>query len=148
MVGWFVGWLVPTVSTFARLFLCSTEKLCPHHMYTSIRRMDLKQGHQIKWLLSVNVCSEEGNSAGTRVSKMPPGIFAHKGKMNAYYFRSGKTAILGAIKAQLPFSEGNYQLLNSRNKLPFPTVLYHLHLNLQLLHPSSHKYLLKSHKTI
>ena len=31
------------------------------------------------------------------------------------------TAVLGAIKAQLPFSEGKYQLLNSWNKIPFPT---------------------------
>ena len=28
--------------------------------------------------------------------------------MNAYYFRRNKTAVLGAIKAQLPFSEGKY----------------------------------------
>ena len=33
--------------------------------------------------------------------------------MNAYYFREGETAVLGVIKAQLPFSEGKYQLLNS-----------------------------------
>ena len=33
--------------------------------------------------------------------------------MNAYYFREDETAALGAIKAQLPFSEGKYQLLNS-----------------------------------
>ena len=33
--------------------------------------------------------------------------------MNAYYFRRDKTAVLGAMKAQLPFSEGKYQLLNS-----------------------------------
>ena len=32
---------------------------------------------------------------------------------NAYYFQEDKTAVLGAIKAQLPFSEGKYQLLNS-----------------------------------
>ena len=37
----------------------------------------------------------------------------NKGKMNAYYFRRDKTAVSGAIKAQLPFSEGKYQLLNS-----------------------------------
>ena len=41
--------------------------------------------------------------------------------MNAYYFRRSKTAILGSIKAQLPFSEGKYQLLNSGNKTSFPT---------------------------
>ena len=33
--------------------------------------------------------------------------------MNACYFREDKTAVLGAIKGQLPFSEGKYQLLNS-----------------------------------
>ena len=53
------------------------------------------------------------------------------------------TAILGAIKAQLPFSEGKYQLLNSWNTIPFPTIFYHF--NFQLRHPnrsnndSSHK---------
>ena len=31
--------------------------------------------------------------------------------MNAYNFRRDETAVLGAIKAQLPFSEGNYKLL-------------------------------------
>ena len=31
-----------------------------------------------------------------------------------------RTAVLDAIKAQLPFSEGKYQLLNSWNKIPFP----------------------------
>ena len=35
-----------------------------------------------------------------------------KEKMNAYYFREDETAVLSAIKAQLPFSEGKYQLLN------------------------------------
>ena len=54
--------------------------------------------------------------------------------MNAYYFRRDKTAILGAMKAQLPFSEGKYQLLNSWNKIPFPTIFYHL--NFQLPHPN------------
>ena len=29
------------------------------------------------------------------------------------YFREDETAVLGAMKAQLPFSEGKYQLLNS-----------------------------------
>ena len=67
--------------------------------------------------------------------------------MNSYYFRKDNTAALGAIKAQLPFSEGKYQLLNSLNKIPFPTIFYHL--NFQLPHPSrsnnvsSHKYLYK-----
>ena len=41
--------------------------------------------------------------------------------MNAYYFREDKTAVLGAMKAQLPFSESKYQLLNSLNKFPFLT---------------------------
>ena len=63
--------------------------------------------------------------------------------MNAYYFWEDKTAVLGAIKVELPFSEGKYQVLNSWNKIPFPTILYHL--NFQLPHPngsnnvSSHK---------
>ena len=38
--------------------------------------------------------------------------------MNTYYFRKDETAVLGVIKAQLPFSEGKYQLLNSWNKIP------------------------------
>ena len=74
--------------------------------------------------------------------------------MNAYYFRVDETAVLSAIKAQLPFSEGNYnyQLLNSCNKILFSTIFYHL--NFQLPHPnrsksvSSHKYPLKDHKTM
>ena len=49
--------------------------------------------------------------------------------MNAYYFRRDKTAVLGAIKEQLPFSEGKYRLLNSWNKIPFPKIFYHLNLN-------------------
>ena len=60
-----------------------------------------------KRLVSVNICSVEGNSAG---------IFLHfrsEGKMNACYFWEDETTVLGAIKAQLPFSEGKYQLLNS-----------------------------------
>ena len=72
--------------------------------------------------------------------------------MNAYYFREDKTAVLGAIKAQLPFSEGKYQLLNSGSEIPLPAVLYHL--NFQLPHPnrsnsvSSHKCPLKDRKMI
>ena len=66
-----------------------------------------------KRLVSVNICSVEGNSADIFVSKVSPGILVVKEKMNAYYFREDKTAVLGAIKAQLPFSEGKYQLLNS-----------------------------------
>ena len=37
--------------------------------------------------------------------------FLNKVNMNAYYFQRDKTAVLGTIKAQLPFSEGRYQLL-------------------------------------
>ena len=77
----------------------------------------------------------EGNSADIFVSKVPPGLdFRNKGKMNAYYFRREKTADLGAIKGQLPFSEGKCQLLNSWNTIPFPTIFYHL--NFQLPHPN------------
>ena len=65
-----------------------------------------QQGHQTA-TVSVNIYSLKGNSAGIFVSKVSPGIFVYESKMNAYYFRSDKTAILGAIKAQLPFSEGN-----------------------------------------
>ena len=55
--------------------------------------------------------------------------------MNAYYFRTDKTAVFGAIKAgQLAFLEGKYQLLNSCNKIPFPAVFYPF--NFQLPHPS------------
>ena len=63
--------------------------------------------------------------------------------MTAYYFREDETAVLGAIEAQLPFSEGKYQHLISWNKILFPTIFYHL--NFQLPHPnrsvgvSSHK---------
>ena len=54
--------------------------------------------------------------------------------MNAYYFRKDKTAVLGAIKAQLPFSGGKYQLLFSWYEIPFPTIFYCL--NFQLPHPN------------
>ena len=50
------------------------------------------------------------------------------------YFRRDKTDVLGAIQAQLQFSEGKYQLLNSWNEHPFPTIFYHL--NFQLPHPN------------
>ena len=72
--------------------------------------------------------------------------------MNAYYFRRDKTAVLAAIKAQLPFSEGKYQLLNSWNKILFPTNFYYL--NFHLPHPnrsnvvSSHKYPFKRPKNV
>ena len=65
-----------------------------------------------KRLVSVNICSVEGNSADILVSKVSRN-FRTKAKMNAYYFREDKTAVLGAIKGQLPFSEGKYQQLNS-----------------------------------
>ena len=55
-------------------------------------------------------------------------------KMNAYYFRRDKTAVSSAIKAQLPFSEGKYQLQSSWNKFSFPTILYGL--NFQPPHPN------------
>ena len=70
--------------------------------------------------------------------------------MNAYYFRRDETAVLGEIKAQLPFSGDKYQLLNSWNKILFPTIFYHL--NFHLPHPnrsndvSSHKYPFKRPK--
>ena len=83
-----------------------------------------------KRLVSENICSEEGNSAA--ISKK--WNFRIKGKVNGYYFRRVKTAILGAIKAQLAFSEGKYQLLNSWNTISFPTIFYHL--NFQLPHPN------------
>ena len=56
-----------------------------------------------------------------------------------------KLPFLGTIKAQLPFSEDKYQLLNSWNEIPFPTNFYHLN-DFQLPHPnrsnnvSLHKY--------
>ena len=74
------------------------------------------------------------NSAGIFVSKVPPAIFAIKGKWMPIIFGGKKTAVLGAIKAQLPFSEGKRQLLNSWNTIPFPTIFYHL--NFQLPHPN------------
>ena len=80
----------------------------------------------------------EGNSAGIFVSKVSAGHFLIMlGKMNAYYFREDKSVVSGAVKAQLPLLEGKYQLLNSRNKIPFPTIFYHL--NLQLPHPNRSK---------
>ena len=54
--------------------------------------------------------------------------------MNAYYFRKDKIAVLGATKAQLPFSGSKYQLLFSRYEIPFPTIFYCL--NSQLPHPN------------
>ena len=67
--------------------------------------------------------------------------------MNANYFRKDKIAVLGAIKAQLPFSGGKYQLLFSRYEISFPTILCCL--NFQVPHPnrsnsvSSQKYPIK-----
>ena len=72
--------------------------------------------------------------------------------MNANYFRKDKIAVLGAIKAQLPFSGGKYQLLLSWYEIPFPTIFYRL--NFQLPHPnrsnsvSSQKYPLKGNERI
>ena len=86
-------------------------------------------------LVSVNICSAEGYSAGIFVGKVSPGIFElNKGKMNASYFRRDKTAVLGAVKPQLPFSEGKYQLPNSWNKTQLHTHFYHM--NFQLPHPN------------
>ena len=53
------------------------------------------------------------------------------GKMNANNFLRDETAVMGVIKAQLTFWEGKCQLLNSWNKISFPTIFYHL--NFQLL---------------
>ena len=95
-------------------------------------------------LVSVNIYSVEGNSADNFVSKMPPGIFAIKVKLMPIIFGGKKTAVLGAKKAQLPFSEGKCQLLNSWNTIPFPIIFYHLNFQLQHLNRSnnvsSHKY--------
>ena len=63
---------------------------------------------------------------GTQQTVLVNIYFPNKGKMTAYYFRRDKAAILGAIKAQLAFSEGKYQLLNSWNKIPFPTIFHNL----------------------
>ena len=101
----------------------------------------------------------EGNSAGIFISKVSAGMivqiaylsnkavvvvvvvvvcccdFRDRGKMTACCFRRDKTAVLGAIKAQL---------LNSWNKIPLTAIFYHL--NFQLAHPNSsdcvslHKY--------
>ena len=79
-----------------------------------------------KRLVSVNICSVEGNSADIFFSKVSPGIFYNKGKIvKTYYFRRDKTAVLGAIRAQLPFSENKYQLLNSWNRIPSSTIFCH-----------------------
>ena len=66
-----------------------------------------------KRLVSVNTCSVEGNSGGDFPKHSAPWNFRNKEKMNAYYFWEDKTTVLGAIKGQLPFSDGKYQLLNS-----------------------------------
>ena len=50
--------------------------------------------------------------------------------MNASYFRRDKTAVLGAVKAQLSFSEGKYQLLNSWNKIQLRAHFYHTNFQL------------------
>ena len=52
--------------------------------------------------------------------------------MNAYYFRNDKIAVLGAIKAQLPFSGGKYQLLYSWYEISLPTILYCLNFSYRI----------------
>ena len=46
--------------------------------------------------------------------------FSCEGKMNAFYLRSDKTAILGTIKAHLPFSEGQISAVKfvGQNSVP------------------------------
>ena len=51
--------------------------------------------------------------------------------MNIYHFRRNEIAVLGAIKAQLPFSEKKHQLLNSWNLIPFPTIFYHMNFQIR-----------------
>ena len=87
-----------------------------------------------KRLVSVNICSVRGNSADIFDSKVSLGIFVVKEKWMPIIFGTGKTAVLGAIKAQLLFSGGKYQLLNSWNNIPLPKIFYHL--NFQLPHPN------------
>ena len=52
--------------------------------------------------------------------------------MNACHFRRDKIAVSVEIKAQLLLSEGKYQLLNSWNKIPFPTIFYFMNFQLSL----------------
>ena len=66
-----------------------------------------------KRLVSVQICSVKDNSAGIFVSKVPPGIFVIKKRRMLIISGRIKLPFWGAIKAQLPFSEGKYQLLNS-----------------------------------
>ena len=112
------------------LFHVLFSPFCQHLSFSQVTSYKLTR-HQnfrgTKGLVSVNICSVEGNSAGILVRKVSAGFFCKKlGKMNAYYFRRDKTAVLGAVKAQLPFSEGKYQLLNPWTTIPFPTIFYHL----------------------
>ena len=65
--------------------------------------------------------------------------------MNACYFQRDKISVLGVIKAQLPFSEGKYQLLDSWNKIPFPSIFYHMNFQIVL---SRTNITLKDPKTI
>ena len=46
------------------------------------------QGHQTA-IVSVNICSVEGNSAGIFVTESVTWNFRNKEEMNAYYFRKG-----------------------------------------------------------
>ena len=83
-------------------------------VYKCIHATPLIRG--TKRLVSVHICSVECYSAGIFDSNY--GVTwnfrsEEKIKMHAYYFRDGENAVLGAIKAQLPFSEGKFQLLNS-----------------------------------
>ena len=67
-----------------------------------------------KRLVSVNICSEEVIQLTFWLLSVTWN-FRNKGKVSASHFREEKTDGFGAIKAQLPFSEGKYQLLNSWN---------------------------------
>ena len=87
---------------------------------------------QRRRLVSGNICSVDVNSAGIFISKVLPIIFEIREKWMPIIFDEDQTAIFGEIKAELPFSEGKYQLLKSWNKIPFPKILYHL--NFQLAH--------------
>ena len=77
------------------------------------------QGHQTASFLKISV--------RWKVIRLPFSLvkcvtcsFRKKGKMNAYYFRRDKTAVLGAIKAQLPTvaEKGHFRLPTSEFRLP------------------------------
>ena len=48
--------------------------------------------------------------------------------MNAYYLKEDKSAVLGTIKAQLPFSEVKYRLLNCEIKFLHLSIIF-CHMN-------------------